>query len=229
MDEQELIRQVQGGDEMAFSEIVRIYKNKIVNFLFQLTSDYQRAVELSQETFMRVYFKANKYRPVAPFSSWVYTIASNLAKTELKKMKKYQAISLEEIQNTLHNEDSSNNPIDVLINDFDSDGDDIDITNVTQPSNGTITFTVDYVFYTPNPDYSGSDQFSYTISDGNKESTSTVNVVVTDTDNPVAFIDTSMGIIAVELYEDKVPNTVQNFINLANDIRYVGNNLDGCF
>ena len=112
MDEQELMRQVQDGDEMAFSEIVKIYKNKIVNFLFQLTGDYQRAVELSQETFMRVYFKANKYRPVAPFSSWVYTIASNLAKTELKKMKKYQAISLEEIQNTLHNEDSSNNPSD---------------------------------------------------------------------------------------------------------------------
>ncbi len=112
MDEQELIRQVQDGDEMAFSEIVKIYKNKIVNFLFQLTGDYQRAVELSQETFMRVYFKANKYRPVAPFSSWIYAIASNLAKTEMKKMRKSQAISLEEVQNTLHLKDTSNNPSD---------------------------------------------------------------------------------------------------------------------
>lgn len=112
MDEQELMRQVQDGDEMAFSEIVRIYKNKIVNFLFQLTGDYQRAVELSQETFMRVYFKANKYRPVAPFSSWIYAVASNLAKTEMKKMRKYQAISLEEVQNTLPIENSENNPSD---------------------------------------------------------------------------------------------------------------------
>ncbi len=110
MDEQELIRQVQDGDEMAFAEIVRIYKNKIVNFLFQLTSDYQKAVELSQETFMRVYFKANKYKPVAPFSSWIYTIASNLAKTEMKKTRKSQAISLEEVQNTIPIEDTSNNP-----------------------------------------------------------------------------------------------------------------------
>jgi len=110
MDEQELMRQVQDGDEMAFSEIVRTYKNKIVNFLFQLTGDYQRAVELSQETFMRVYFKANKYKPVAPFSSWIYAIASNLAKTEMKKMRKSQVISLEEIQNTLYIEDTSNNP-----------------------------------------------------------------------------------------------------------------------
>lgn len=112
MDEQKLMRQVQDGDEMAFSEIVRIYKNKIVNFLFQLTGDYQRAVELSQETFMRVYFKANKYRPVAPFSSWIYAVASNLAKTEMKKMRKYQAISLEEVQNTLPVENSEKNPSD---------------------------------------------------------------------------------------------------------------------
>ncbi|UCC41718.1 MAG: RNA polymerase sigma factor [Candidatus Aminicenantes bacterium] len=112
MDEQELIRQVQDGDEMAFSEIVKIYKNRIVNFLFQLTGDYQRAVELSQETFMRIYFKANKYRPVAPFSSWIYAIASNLAKTEMKKMRKSQAISLEEVENTIRISDSSNNPSD---------------------------------------------------------------------------------------------------------------------
>ena len=115
MDEQELIRQVQDGDEMAFAEIVRIYKNKIVNFLFQLTSDYQKAVELSQETFMRVYFKANKYKPVAPFSSWIYTIASNLAKTEMKKMRKSQAISLEEVQNTIPIEDTSNNPSNFMV------------------------------------------------------------------------------------------------------------------
>jgi RNA polymerase sigma factor (sigma-70 family) len=99
MDEQELVRQIQEGDEMAFAEIVKIYKDKIVNFLCKLTGDYQKAVDLSQETFMRVYFKAHKYRPVAPLSSWIYAIASNLAKTEMKKMRKYAVISLDEVQN----------------------------------------------------------------------------------------------------------------------------------
>ena len=99
MEEQELIRQVQEGDEMAFSKIVRIYKDKIVNFLWQLTGDYEKAVELGQETFMRVYFKAYRYKPIAPLSSWIYTIASNLAKTEMKKMRKYFVVSLEDIQN----------------------------------------------------------------------------------------------------------------------------------
>jgi len=100
MDEQELVRQIQEGDEMAFGKIVGIYKNKIVNFLYQLTGDYQKAVELSQETFMRVYFKAHKYKPIAPFSSWIYTIASNLAKTEIKKIQKVSIVSIDDLHNS---------------------------------------------------------------------------------------------------------------------------------
>jgi RNA polymerase sigma-70 factor (ECF subfamily) len=96
MEEQELMRQVQSGDEMAFTEIVRRYKDKIVNFLWQLTGNYQVAVELSQETFMRVYFKADKYKPVAPLSSWIYTIASNLAKTEMKRSHRVSMVSLDD-------------------------------------------------------------------------------------------------------------------------------------
>jgi RNA polymerase sigma-70 factor (ECF subfamily) len=101
MEEQKLVRRLKQGDEMAFAEIVRRYKDKIVNFLWQLTGDYQKAVELSQETFMRVYFKAHKYKPIAPFSSWIYAIASNLARTELKKMRKVQTLPLDVVQNRL--------------------------------------------------------------------------------------------------------------------------------
>lgn len=108
MDEQELVVRLQEGDEMAFAEIVRMYKDKIVNYLWQMTSDYQKAVELSQETFMRVYFKARRYKPIAPFSSWVYAIASNLAKTELKKMRKAQTVPLDDVQNRIAEPTSSN-------------------------------------------------------------------------------------------------------------------------
>lgn len=101
MEERELVQRLKRGDEMAFAEIVRRYKDKMVNFLWQLTGDYQKAVELSQETFLRVYFKAHKYRPIAPFSSWIYAIASNLAKTELKKMRKIQTLPLDVIQNKI--------------------------------------------------------------------------------------------------------------------------------
>lgn len=96
MEEQELMRLVQSGDEMAFAEIVKRYKDKIVNFLWQITGNYQVAVELSQETFMRVYFKSDKYKPVAPLSSWIYTIASNLAKTEMKRSHRVTVVSLDD-------------------------------------------------------------------------------------------------------------------------------------
>jgi len=99
MNDKNLILLVQKGDEEAFEEIMQKYKNKIVNFLYNMTGDYEKAVELSQETFIRVYYKAKKYKPKAPFSSWLFTIASNLAKTELKKMNKRRSIPLDNVYN----------------------------------------------------------------------------------------------------------------------------------
>jgi len=100
MDEQDLIRRVQQGDEQAFGQIMALYKDKIVNYLYQFTGDYQKSVEIAQETFIRVYFKANKYKPIAPLSSWIYTIASNLAKTECRRSRKRSTVSLEDIPNS---------------------------------------------------------------------------------------------------------------------------------
>lgn len=99
MDEQELIRRVQDGDEGAFGQIMGLYKDKIVNYLYGFSGDYQKAVELAQETFIRVYFKAGHYRPIAPLSSWIYTIASNLAKTECRRSRKMSTVSLDDIPN----------------------------------------------------------------------------------------------------------------------------------
>ena len=101
MEDLELIQDVQKGDQSAFEEIMRRYKNKIVNFLWQMTGDYEKAVEISQETFLRVYFKADRYRPIAPLSSWIYAIASNLAKTELKKARRNMHVSLDDVQHTI--------------------------------------------------------------------------------------------------------------------------------
>jgi len=100
MDEQELIRRVQERDEEAFAQIMGLYKDRIVNYLYQFSGDYQKAVELAQETFLRVYFKADRYRPIAPLSSWIYAIASNLAKTECRRARKTATVSLEDIPNS---------------------------------------------------------------------------------------------------------------------------------
>lgn len=100
MDEQELIRRVSEGDEAAFARIMETYKDRIVNYLYQFTRDYQRAVDLSQETFLRVYFKADRYKPIAPLSSWIYAIASNLAKTDARKRRKAATVPLDDLPNS---------------------------------------------------------------------------------------------------------------------------------
>jgi RNA polymerase sigma-70 factor (ECF subfamily) len=104
MDEKELqalMVRVQAGDEAAFTRIVTHFKDRIVNYLYQLVGDYEKAVEISQETFIRVFFKADKYRPIAPLGSWIYAIASNLAKTDLRRNRRLPTVALEDVKNDL--------------------------------------------------------------------------------------------------------------------------------
>lgn len=112
MDEQELIKQVQKGDHNAFNNLMASYKDRIVNYLYQLTGDYQRAVELGQETFIRVYYKAHKYRPIAPLSSWIYTIATNLARSEARKQSRKTTVSIDDIPNEYYAGTYSEDPVD---------------------------------------------------------------------------------------------------------------------
>ncbi len=82
-------------------------------------------------------------------------------------------------------EDSTNNQIDVLANDNDPEGDDLNITGVTQPPNGTATYAANYVYYTPASDYNGPDSFTYTIHDGEGGTdTATINVTITPVNDP---------------------------------------------
>ena len=112
---------------------------------------------------------------------------------------------------------SADNQIDVLANDIDKNGDSLNITDVTTPSHGSVNIDGSYVYYTPPNNFSGIDFIEYTIGDGSGESTTaTIHVIVAD-ENPIALIDTTRGTIVIELYEDKVPNTCENFIKFAND------------
>jgi len=89
-------------------------------------------------------------------------------------------------------EDSSDNLIDVLANDSDPDvGDDLEIIDVSDPSTGSAWTDGDYIYYTPNENYCGLDEFNYTISDLIGETcNATVFITITCVnDVPIAFID----------------------------------------
>src|SRR5262245_12168624 len=83
MDDHQLLAASSAGDEMAFLEITRRYRNQITNYVYRILDDYDRAVELTQETFVRVWVNAGRYQATYSFSTYIYKIAHNLAISEL--------------------------------------------------------------------------------------------------------------------------------------------------
>ena len=92
--DEELIASFQQGHTEAFNVIVARYKNQLVNFTYRYLGDYDEADDVAQETFLRVYKNKDAYKPVAKFSTWLYTIATNLAKTQLRRRKRHLIFSL---------------------------------------------------------------------------------------------------------------------------------------
>ncbi|MGD9587490.1 MAG: RNA polymerase sigma factor [Pyrinomonadaceae bacterium] len=89
-----LIEATKNGDEDAYSQIVTRYKNPITNYLYRFLNDYEEAVDLAQETFVRVYFAIDRYHTDYAFSTYIYRIATNLAISEIRKRKRRSVLSL---------------------------------------------------------------------------------------------------------------------------------------
>ena len=66
----------------------------MVNLAYQITGDRELAEDIGQETFLRAYKSAGRYRQIAKFSTWLYTIALNLCRNELRR-RKFKVYSLE--------------------------------------------------------------------------------------------------------------------------------------
>src|SRR5438876_9834280 len=82
------------GDEDAFAELVSRYRNQITSYIYRMTNDYDGAVDLAQETFVRVFRAAERYQTSHAFSTYIYRIATNLAISELRKRKRRKLVSL---------------------------------------------------------------------------------------------------------------------------------------
>lgn len=95
--DEQLIRRFQEGDVVAFDMIVDRYKDQLYNFSYRYLGNTQEAEDVVQETFLRLYRKKHAYREIAKFSTWIYTIASNLAKTELRKRKRRKLVSISDM------------------------------------------------------------------------------------------------------------------------------------
>ena len=95
--DEDLIARFQNGDDYAFEEIIHRYKDRLVNFVFRFLGQMDEAEDIVQDTFLKVYKNKHAYENIARFSTWIYTIAGNLAKTELRKRKRRRIFSISKI------------------------------------------------------------------------------------------------------------------------------------
>jgi RNA polymerase sigma-70 factor (ECF subfamily) len=120
-DNAQLVAAHLAGDGRAFQELVGRYRGRLLNFVHRMIGDRERAEDLVQEAFIRVYRHLHRFDTTKKFSTWIYTIASNLAKNELRNRSRsplvlYQSLRPrgEEDQRPLQFEDSRSRPDDMF-------------------------------------------------------------------------------------------------------------------
>ena len=92
-----LIKKFQEGDVGAYNQLVFRFKDRLLNFIYRFVNDLDLAEDLVQDTLLKLYTHKDSYREIAKFSTWLYTIAANLARTELRKKKRRKTFSVTEL------------------------------------------------------------------------------------------------------------------------------------
>jgi RNA polymerase sigma factor (sigma-70 family) len=94
LPDEDLMELFQGGYDEAFTVIVNRYRERLHQFVYRYTHDHLDSEDLTQETFMRVFRSRNSYERIARFSTWLYTIATNLIRSQYKRSQRMPLQSL---------------------------------------------------------------------------------------------------------------------------------------
>ena len=105
MDDSGVVGAFLDGEERAYGELVDRYQTRLLNFIFRTIGDRERAEDLVQEVFIRVYRHLHRFDRSKKFSTWIYTIASNLAKNELRNRSRNPLVLFQTLRGTSTEED----------------------------------------------------------------------------------------------------------------------------
>lgn len=92
MTDGELMAGTQAGDRGAFARLVERHADGLLNYLARLTGSPETAEDLAQETFLRLYRTAGRYRETGHFQAYLYRIATNLARSERRRQLRWRAL-----------------------------------------------------------------------------------------------------------------------------------------
>jgi RNA polymerase sigma-70 factor (ECF subfamily) len=84
--DEELMAACVSGSQDAFRVLVERYQSRIINLVYRYIGDRNRAEDIAQEVFLRVFVHRKRYRQSGRFSTWIFTIAANLAKNEIRRI-----------------------------------------------------------------------------------------------------------------------------------------------
>ncbi|HEX4000733.1 MAG TPA: sigma-70 family RNA polymerase sigma factor [Pirellulales bacterium] len=89
-----LMLEVRDDNAVAFNELMLRYQNRLIALLEHVVGRRELAEELTQEVFLRVYRARKRYEPGAKFSTWLFTIANNLAANALRSQSRRHEVNL---------------------------------------------------------------------------------------------------------------------------------------
>jgi RNA polymerase sigma-70 factor (ECF subfamily) len=102
LSDEDLMGRVAEDEERAFPELVRRYQGRVTNLVSRVLNDRECADDLAQEVFIRVFVHRRNYRRGSKFSTWLFTIAANLAKNEIRRrVRRRNWFSLDALQEVL--------------------------------------------------------------------------------------------------------------------------------
>ncbi|MBN2227547.1 MAG: sigma-70 family RNA polymerase sigma factor [candidate division Zixibacteria bacterium] len=96
----ELIRQVKDGDDRAFSELVRLYRNQVASLAYKVVNDYDEAADITQNVFMKTSRNIWRYDEKKKFYTWLYRITVNASIDYLRKHHRYHHESIDNVVET---------------------------------------------------------------------------------------------------------------------------------
>ncbi len=84
-----LVKRLRSGDDFALNEIMHRYKERVYRLAWRYVGNEDAALDVTQETFTKLYFNIDKYDPAYKFSTWLFQIAVNLCRDHLRKNKNH--------------------------------------------------------------------------------------------------------------------------------------------
>jgi RNA polymerase sigma-70 factor (ECF subfamily) len=96
LSDEDLIKEYQNNNTPeAYDILVKRYKDPLMNFVYRFVGDRDVCTDVVQDTMIKFYLNKDSYRSFAKFSTWIYTIAGNLAKNELKRRRRRIIFSID--------------------------------------------------------------------------------------------------------------------------------------